>query len=272
MGPREGEYAAPADEHQVTIRLTRDFEIGQTEFTRAQWKALALPAPEVNPNLKDPPAPCTADDCPVQFITWYEALAAANAFSSAHDLPECYVLSGCTGTLGGVAGDMFQCESVSQTVDNIYECAGYRLPTEFEWEYAARAGTQTAFHQGDISPNGDAVASQIACYADAKLGVSDWYCMNSDRGAKAVARKMPNRWGVYDVLGNVAEYTSTTFFALPPEPESDPQESLDGERWAVSVRAGSFIGGPGPGRVATRLGKHKIGDGPTHGFRLARTL
>ena len=102
-------------------------------------------------------------------------------------------LEGCNGNAVGAGKE---CTGVTlqdgsgNTVTTPYECQGYRLPTEAEWEYAARAGTTTAFYNGDITvPSGsDPNANEIA-----------WYSPNSGGTTHAVKGKLPNAWGLYDM-------------------------------------------------------------------------
>ena len=72
------------------------------------------------------------------------------------------------------------------------------LATEAQWEYAARAGTSTSTYQGDLREAGRCLAPELSDIS--------WYCGNSEGRAQPVGRKKPNEWGLYDMLGNVAEW------------------------------------------------------------------
>ncbi len=104
----------------------------------------------------------------------------------------------------------------------------YRLPTEAEWEYAARAGTTTAFSFGD--DNG--LLNQYA-----------WFYENSDGSYHKVGQKKPNPWGLYDMYGNVAEWTLDQYLPAIYKTENglseNPLQTVLKE-FPVSVRGGSF--------------------------------
>lgn len=118
----------------------------------------------------------------------------------------------------------------------------YRLPTEAEWEYACRAGTETAYGFGDDPGSLDSVA---------------WHYGNSDETFHQVGEKSPNPFGLYDMHGNVAEWTldeyvADAYAALSEEPAQDP--------WAEpmrlhprTVRGGAYDDDPEALRCAARL-------------------
>ena len=85
----------------------------------------------------------------------------------------------------------------------------YRLPTEAEWEYAARAGSITRFSFGD----------DLGYY---QLGHYGWYSANSGNKTQAVGQKLPNRWGLYDMHGNVRENTYNLESSYSSQPQLDP--------------------------------------------------
>ncbi|MCP4663030.1 MAG: formylglycine-generating enzyme family protein [bacterium] len=121
---------------------------------------------------------------------------------------------------------------------------GCRLPTEAEWEYAARAGTETPWSFGDD---------------DSLIGRHAWYDGNSGFRVHPVGTREPNLWGLFDMHGNVWEWVDNEYTRYSPEPQTNPA-TPGASRSSAVVRGGSFGGSPGDVRSACR-GR----DGP--GFR-----
>lgn len=104
----------------------------------------------------------------------------------------------------------------------------YRLPTEAEWEYAARAGTKTTYSFGD---NIEALTD----YA--------WFDKNSDASYHKVGQKRPNPWGLYDMYGNVAEWTLDQYFPETYQKANERTENpleIVTKEFPVAVRGGSY--------------------------------
>jgi formylglycine-generating enzyme required for sulfatase activity len=248
-----GELCAEEPRHEVT--LTHDFEILSSEVTQAQFGEVM----GYNPSSFSDCGP----DCPVDHVSWDQAAAYCNALSDAVGLSPCYWCAGSGETPG--------C-GVSPWYVSPYDCPGYRLPTEAEWEYAARAGTTATTYNGDLEPGLYVVDEGCAGEADsAVLDPIAWYCSNSDDRIHAVGRRRPNHWGLYDMLGNVWEWCHDGGGDYPEGPVSDPSYPTEG--MAHMVRGGSYYDLARDVRAANRdWDLHGVGRCCGNGFRVARTL
>ena len=271
---------------QVQVTLTHPFWIGRTEVTRAQWDATGLPRPKLQQlNGK---RECLEPDCPQGNATVYDMLRYANHLSASEGLEPCYLFDGdgCTGGALEYLEGTVECPEIKIAAESPYECEGYRLPMEAEWEYAARAGTKTSFPTGNITPQKDTGS----CYFDAALDQIGWYCKTSPDQAQRVALKPPNAWGLHDMHGNVVEVVNDLFgpqgylggpYGAKEGPLSDPTGTINppddfstanGKQVRVA-RGGMHNAEAVSANVSWRLGGISDWSSASNlGFRIARTI
>nr|WP_262901413.1 formylglycine-generating enzyme family protein [Flavihumibacter profundi] len=126
----------------------------------------------------------------------------------------------------------------------LYDKTGifYRLPTEAEWEYACRAGTKTAYFFG----NDEKLLDQYA-----------WYKKNSSNKYQRSGQKKPNPWGLYDIIGNVTEWTLDHYNADAlkdlADKSTDPVAPFNASRYPKTLRGGAFNDEPQALRSANRI-------------------
>jgi formylglycine-generating enzyme required for sulfatase activity len=253
MGSPPTEPCRDGLETQHEVTLTQSFSLKPTEVTQAEWQALM----GNNPSGASP----GCDDCPVETVNWYEALAYCNALSASAGLEACYTLSGCNALSPGTN---MTCTGVTVTAPDgdVYGCEGYRLPTESEWEYAARAGTTEATYNGDIGEGDCTPVSPV-------LEPIAWYSENSSSTTHPVAQKDANPWGLYDMLGNVWEWTWDRKAAYPGD-VTDPTGASNGSNRVF--RGCCWISAARDCRAAYRFDFSPVYRFAVLGFRPARSL
>ncbi len=179
--------------HPVTLT---SFYMGEHPVTQALWTAV----------MGDNPASNVGDNLPVEQVSWFDAAVFCNRLSIECGLEACYTTPEET-IFGQDAQKQWSLPNQGEVRCN-FAAKGYRLPTEAEWEYAARGGNDP--YGGGYYAGSD-VLEQVG-----------WYDANSNNQTQPVGLLMPNALGLYDMSGNVWEWCYDWYGNYNPKDNKDP--------------------------------------------------
>ena len=194
MGSAVSERGRAQGEALHRVRIPRTYALATTEVTNEQFERFLQAVPDYAARWRaataarfgDPPRFQTfsrTPHSPQVGVSWYDAARYCNWLSELVGIPRDQ----------WVYPENIDATKGLELPSNYLQRTGYRLPTEAEWEYAARAGTKTTWHFGDD-------VSLLPRYA--------WYDGNTNRERTyPVGQRLPNQWGLSDMLGNVWEWT-----------------------------------------------------------------
>jgi formylglycine-generating enzyme required for sulfatase activity len=210
-------------QHQVTISAA--FYIGKSEVTQKEWVAV----------MGSNPSSFKGDNLPVEQVSWYDAIEYCNKRRLKEGLTPAYTVSGTTVTWNR-------------------EANGYRLPTEAEWEYAARGGSGAAYRIYAGSNSVDSVG---------------WWGSNSGNKTHPAGTKGANSLGIHDMSGNVYEWCWDWYASYGISSQTDPRGASSGS--ARVARGGSWDSLGPYLRSASRDSTAPSRRGSNLGFRLVRS-
>ncbi|MCL1993915.1 MAG: SUMF1/EgtB/PvdO family nonheme iron enzyme [Spirochaetes bacterium] len=254
MGSPENEIGrspwGEGPQRQVTI--SQDFWMGVYPVTQEQWVRVM----GSNPSGGQASNPVSGDvqgRRPVTGVSWYDAIVFANRLSIMEGLSPAYRLFGSTNPddWGPVPTSN---NAFWNTVEVVPGSNGWHLPTDAQWEYAARAGTTTAFSNGMQDWENESAVGNIG-----------WFDFNSGGGTREVGRRSNNPWGLYDMHGNVEEWVwdwmtithSAQAQTDPIGPSSGNNRVFRGGGWdssAQKARSAARSSSVPHGRYSTFLG------------------
>lgn len=230
--------------HWVTLS---PYAIGRYEVTQSQWQEIMGSNPShsygVGPNN------------PVYNVSWYSILKYCNLRSQLEGLTPVYTIFGSTNPSAWGIVPTTSNTAWDNAICNL-QANGYRLPTEAEWEYAARGGTNWP----DFIYSGGNVLDTVAWWG----GNATFY------GTKPVGTKAPNHLGIYDMSGNLWEFCWDWFQPYTPEPQTNPLGAPTGIHRIA--RGGYWLNLPHQCEVHQRSGYWSYQPVMHMGFRLARTI
>jgi len=239
-------YSDELPTHTVTLN---SFYIGNYEVTQAEYSQY------MQPGYSWTSAEGLGDNYPAYNVSWYAILKYCNLRSMAEGLIPCYTINGSTNPANWGAVPTDYNDAWDAAICN-WNANGYRLPTEAEWEYAARGGTNNPDYLYSGSDDINAVA---------------WYESNSGQISHPVGTKAPNGIGTYDMSGNVYEWCWDWYGYgyYSSSPQNNPTGPASGSY--RMVRCGGWIDSAGGCQVARRSNHVPSCGSYVVGFRLCRS-